>query len=132
MNDKICFYYNKLPVNIKGIPDGTYTGESPFDAYDYKHVVTITVKNETIEEIHYNEIHKNGTDKRNDKEYNKKMSITGTSPSIAYPNMEKQMLEKQNIMDIDATSGASYSLYRFRYAVILALMKAIIAENSKS
>ena len=56
------------------------------------------------------------------------MSVTGTSPAIAYPEMEKQLLEKQEMWEVDATSGATYSLYRFRYAVTLALMKAQMAK----
>jgi major membrane immunogen (membrane-anchored lipoprotein) len=44
-------------------------------------------------------------------------------------NMEKQLLENQNIVKVDSTSGATYSLYRFRCVIILALMKAKL-ENS--
>ena len=119
----------KLPVKPDSLPNGTYIGETPYDAFDYKHVVEITIKNGQIVSINYNEIHKDGTDKKLDKKYNKEMSVTGTSPSIAYPNMEKELIEKQNLLDVDATSGATYSLYRFRYAVTLALMKAKL-ENS--
>jgi len=52
------------------------------------------------------------------------MSVTGTTPAIAYPILEEEMLMTQNIMDVNAVSGATYSLHRFRYAVMLALMKA--------
>jgi major membrane immunogen (membrane-anchored lipoprotein) len=98
--------YN-LPVESAEIPDGEYTGESPYDAFDYKHWEKLTIKNGKIVEIDYNEIHKNGSDKESDKKYNKEMSVSGTSPNIAYPNMEKRLLEKQNILDVDATSGAT-------------------------
>lgn len=33
---------------------------------------------------------------------------------------------------VDAVSGASYSLYRFRYAVTVALMKARLAKGLKA
>ena len=56
------------------------------------------------------------------------MSQVGTSPSIAYPEMEKQLLEKQKAWEVDATTGATYSLYRFRYAVTLAIIKAQMAN----
>jgi major membrane immunogen (membrane-anchored lipoprotein) len=52
------------------------------------------------------------------------MSITGTTPAIAYPILEQKLLSTQDILKVDAVSGASYSLYRFRYAVTIALMKA--------
>ena len=67
--------------------------------------------------------------KQEDEAYCEQMSITGTTPAIAYPNMEEQLVSKQNILDVDSVSGASYSLYRFRYAVTIALMKASIIEN---
>jgi len=41
--------------------------------------------------------------------------------------LEKQLVEKQDVLQIDAVSGATYTLYRFRYAVIVALIKAKLA-----
>jgi len=122
----------KLPVKADGLSDGVYVGTSPYDAFDYKHEARIVIKDGEITEIDYNEVHKNGTDKRSDEAYNKEMSMAGTSPSIAYPAMERQLLEKQDIQDVDATSGASYSLYRFRYAITLALMKAKLETANSS
>lgn len=124
---KLINAYN-LPTNTDSVADGTYTGESPYDAYDYNHVVKLTIKGGEITEVIYNEVHKDGSDKKSDKKYNEEMSVTGTSPAIAYPEMEKQLLEKQEMWEVDATSGATYSLYRFRYAVTLALMKAQMAK----
>jgi major membrane immunogen (membrane-anchored lipoprotein) len=46
--------------------------------------------------------------------------------------MEKQLVAKQEMWEVDATSGATYSLYRFRYAVTLALMKAEMAAGYKN
>lgn len=119
--------YN-LPTATADIKDGTYTGESPYDAFDYKHVVRLVVKEGKITDVNYNEVHKDGSDKKSDKKYNEEMSVTGISPAIAYPNMEKQLLEKHDMLQVDATSGATYSLYRFRYAVTLALIKAKLAK----
>lgn len=48
----------------------------------------------------------------------------GTTPAIAYPILEERLLDNQDILKVDAVSGASYSLRRFRYAVVIALMKA--------
>ena len=118
-----------LPVSTARAADGTYTGESPYDQFDYKHVVELTIKDQKIVAVNYNEVHKDGSDKKSDKEYNEQMSATGTSPAIAYPDMEKQLVEKQEMWEVDATSGATYSLYRFRYAVTLALMKAEMAAG---
>jgi len=113
-----------LPVDAAGCADGIYTGESRPDAYDYKHAITIEIKDEKIIRVDYNEIHSSGIGKQEDEEYCKEMSASGTSPDVAYPDMENQLLKKQNILNIDGVSGASYSLYRFRYATTIALMKA--------
>ena len=117
-----------LPTTTDSVADGAYTGESPYDQFDYKHVVKLTIKAGEITEVVYNEVHKDGSDKKSDKKYNEEMSMAGTSPAIAYPEMEKQLLEKQEVWKVDAASGATYSLYRFRYAVTLALMKAQLAK----
>jgi major membrane immunogen (membrane-anchored lipoprotein) len=60
---------------------------------------------------------------------NEEMSITGTTPAQAYPQMKQQLLERQNSIEVDAVSGATYSLYRFRYALAVALMKARLAAG---
>ena len=54
------------------------------------------------------------------------MSVTGTTPAIAYPVMEKMLLSTQDMMQVDGVSGATYSLYRFRFAVTVALMHAYL------
>ncbi|PRZ01702.1 FMN-binding protein [Marinilabilia salmonicolor] len=121
----------QLPISAKGVPDGTYSAATPADAFDYQHVVTISVKNERITSVDYNEIKQSGKGKQEDPAYCKEMQPAGTTPAIAYPIMEQQLLEKQNIMDVDAVSGATYSLYRMRYALTMALMKARIENNKK-
>jgi major membrane immunogen (membrane-anchored lipoprotein) len=113
-----------LPISPLGLNDGTFTGTSPYDAFDYKHEVTLKIEDGRIIELDYNEVNKNGVGKQEDKAYCEDMSVTGTSPAIAYPIYEDELLRTQNILDVDAVSGASYSLYRFRYAITIALMKA--------
>ena len=113
-----------LPTKALSCKDGIYTGESPLDAYDYVHVVKIEIKDEKIISVDYNEIKKDGIGKQEDEEYCREMSVTGTTPAIAYPKLESQLVEKQDILKVDAVTGATYSLYRFRYAVMIALMKA--------
>ena len=52
------------------------------------------------------------------------MKQSGTTPAIAYPSYEKQMLEKEDFNKIDAVSGASYSDYRFRLAILYAILNS--------
>jgi major membrane immunogen (membrane-anchored lipoprotein) len=115
-----------LPVSASGVKDGVYTGESPYDAFDYKHVVKIRVEDGKFVEVDYNEVKRDGHGKQEDEEYCEEMSVTGTTPAIAYPDMEEMLLTTQDITKVDGVSGATYSRYRFRYAVTIALMKALI------
>ena len=113
-----------LPVDATGAKDGTYTGASPYDAFDYRHVVTIKIKDEQIVSVDYDEVNREGMGKEGDEAYNEEMSVTGTTPAVAYPMMEEQFLKTQDLLEVDAVSGASYSLQRFRYALTVALIKA--------
>ena len=116
----------ELPISGEGAKDGTYIGATPYDAFDYRHEVRIVIKDGEILEVDYNEVKKDGHGKQEDLEYCEEMSVTGTTPAIAYPIMEEMLLAEQNMMQVDAVSGATYSLYRFRLAVTIALMQALI------
>jgi len=115
-----------LPAVTLDLPDGLYRGETPADDYKYKHVVEFEVKLGKIVRLDYDEVHEGGHGKERDKAYCKKMSIAGTTPAIAYPIYEKALLEKQNLDELDAVSGASYSLYRFKLAVAYALINGTL------
>jgi len=115
-----------LPINAEGAKDGSYVGTSPYDAFDYRHEVKIQIKEGKIVALDYNEVKKDGHGKQEDEDYCEEMSVTGTTPAIAYPSMEEMLLSAQNMMQVDGVSGATYSLYRFRFAVTLALMQAYI------
>jgi len=116
----------ELPISAEGAKDGIYIGATPYDAFDYRHEVKIVIEDGKILKVDYNEVKKDGHGKQEDLEYCEEMSVTGTTPAIAYPIMEKMLLEEQNMMQVDAVTGATYSLYRFRLAVTVALMQALI------
>ncbi|MBV5348292.1 hypothetical protein JZU61_01270, partial [bacterium] len=111
---------NHFPSVVSGLKDGTYKGDSPADDYGYQHEVVFEMKNGKMISIDYDEIHTSGHAKQHDEEYCKQMLQSGTTPAIAYPSYEKQMLEKQDFNQIDAVSGASYSQYRFKLAILYA------------
>jgi major membrane immunogen (membrane-anchored lipoprotein) len=114
-----------VPTSPKDCRDGKYQGESIYDDYQYKHIVDLEIKDAKIIPIHYNEVKKDGHGKRGDKEYCTRMKQgSGASPAEVYPLYEAGMLEHQDLMKVDAVSGATYSLYRFRTAVLRALLKA--------
>jgi major membrane immunogen (membrane-anchored lipoprotein) len=115
----------EAPSNAKGARDGVFEAESIVDDYDYKHAISLEVKNERIVSIHYDEQKKDGHGKRGDEEYCKEMKKgSGASPAEVYPQYEQALLESQDLGEIDAISGATYSLYRFKTTAIRALMKA--------
>lgn len=119
---------NSLKTNVINCKDGKFIGLTPADDFGYLHLVFLEISQGKIISIHYDEIKSNGKNKRTDINYNQEMLKSGTSPSIAYPIYEEQLIKKQNYMKVDAVTGATYSLYRFRLAVAKALEKA----NSKS
>ncbi|MDZ7776871.1 MAG: FMN-binding protein [Bacteroidales bacterium] len=49
-------------------------------------------------------------------------NVYGSAPALAYDKYEKRLLDKQRFSDIDAVSGATYSLQRLKYAVWLAII----------
>ncbi len=120
---KICDE-NNFPSLVSGLKDGIYKGATPFDDYDYKHEVVFEMKSGKVISIDYDEIHREGHAKQHDEEYCKKMLQSGTTPAIAYPKYESGMLNKQNFNEIDAVSGASYSLYRFKLAILYAMLNS--------
>ncbi|HPR85529.1 MAG TPA: hypothetical protein PLG33_05730 [Prolixibacteraceae bacterium] len=115
---------NHFASLVLGLKDGTYKGSSPADDYGYRHEVTFEMKGGKMISIDYDEINAEGHAKQSNKEYCEAMKESGTTPAIAYPSYEKQMLEKQDFNKIDAVSGASYSDYRFRLAILYAILNS--------
>lgn len=115
---------NNFSSLVSGLKDGIYKGATPFDDFDYKHEVVFEMKNGKMISIDYDEIHRDGHAKQYDEEYCKNMLQSGTTPAIAYPKYESGMLNKQNFNEIDAVSGASYSLYRFKLAILYAMLNS--------
>jgi major membrane immunogen (membrane-anchored lipoprotein) len=121
------------PVNAGDKADGIYRAESIADDYHYRHVISLTLKDGKFVRVDYDEVKQDGTSKRNSADYNVRMkSVTGTSPKIAYPVYEAELVEKQNLMSVNAVTGASYSLYRFRMTAIRALMAGPAPADSGS
>lgn len=115
---------NRFSSLVSGLKDGIYKGASPADDYGYRHEVTFEMKGGKMVSVDYDEVHADGHAKQNNKEYGEAMLQSGTTPAIAYPSYEKQMLEKQDFSQIDAVSGASYSDFRFRLAILYAILNA--------
>lgn len=120
---KIC-NENHISSLVHKLKDGTYYGSTPEDDFGYRHEVTFEMKNGTMLSIDYDEIHRDGHSKRHHGEYCKRMLQSGTTPAIAYPKYEHEMLGKQDFNSIDAVSGATYSLFRFKLAILYAILNS--------
>jgi major membrane immunogen (membrane-anchored lipoprotein) len=115
---------NDFTSIVVGLKDGKYKGTTPADDFGYRHEVTFEMKGGKMVLIDYDEIHQDGHAKQKDVEYNKQMLKSGTNPAIAYPSYESQMLKKQDFNKVDGVSGASYSLYRFKMAILYAMLNS--------
>lgn len=120
---KIC-ESNQFASVFSGLKDGIYKGTTPEDDYRYRHEITFEMKGGKMISVNYDEIHRDGHSKRHDAEYGRQMAKNGTMPAIAYQSYESQLLAKQDFSKIDGVTGASYSLYRFRLAVLYAVFNS--------
>ena len=115
---------NHFSMLVSGLKDGIYKGTSPADDFGYRHEVTFEMKGGKIISVDYDEIHTDGHAKQHDEAYGKEMLQSGTTPAIAYPSYEGQLLKKQDLGQIDAVTGASYSQYRFKLAILYAILNS--------
>lgn len=124
---KYIHYYVRqydLPQTARKMRDGVYTGVSPYDDYGYRHEIHFTVSNGQFTHITYDELKSDGHSKATDTSYCRQMNdaVMGSAPSLTYPNYISQLSQKQDLSKIDGVTGATYSLYRFRYAAMKALL----------
>ncbi len=104
--------------------DGTYTAESEFDSNGYKSVIEIVVSGGKITSVDYDEYNEAGDRKSEDAEYAEMMKgVSGTTPAEAYELLEKALVSKQNVDDVDLVSGATSSAETFKALVKEALNK---------
>jgi len=120
------YYHQKydLPYQFTNVSEGNYQGASPYDDFDYKHAIDFTVEDGKVTSVEYDEIHKDGHSKTSDSAYNAEMNANayGSAPRITYDTYAKQLINKQDIRELDAISGATYSMYRIQYAIVRAVL----------
>ncbi|EGT3601686.1 FMN-binding protein [Clostridium perfringens] len=102
--------------NDSKLKDGDYTVEtSKADDHGYKAKLSIKVSDGKITEAKYNEFNgETNAMKREDKDYNEKMTgVSGIGPAEYEPQLEKVLIEKQS-SDIDVITGATSSSNQFK------------------
>ncbi|NLP46868.1 MAG: FMN-binding protein [Epulopiscium sp.] len=108
------------------LQDGTWTAEADtFDDHGWKPTVSIKVEGNKITEVIFDYVNENGQLKKEDEGYNIAMKgKSGTSPEEAFPQLEQELIEKQNVDNIDVVTGATVSSEDFKTIAKKALEKA--------
>jgi len=114
--------------DLSKIPDGVYETCSVPDKYSYVHYLRLEIKNHQFENVFYNEYMEfefgSGNEgKRDSESYYNQMLAYGVDADlrVAYPLMEKELLETQNPLEVDGVTGASLAVHRFRILIMKAL-----------
>ena len=103
----------------------TVKAESQPDERGYKGVVEITYEDGKIAKVVYNEIGKDGKTKKEDEGYNTEMKkVSGVSAKEAAEQLEKALVETQDIEKVDTVSGATGTSELFK-----TLAKEAIAQK---
>ncbi|HOQ16671.1 MAG: FMN-binding protein [Epulopiscium sp.] len=106
--------------------DGSYKAEADsFDEHGWKPVITIEVKDGKISSVDYDEVNEAGASKETDEEYNKNMKDkVGLGPAEAIPQLEKDLVEKQDVNAVDTVTGATGTTNNFKTMANKALEEA--------
>ncbi|WP_427339382.1 FMN-binding protein [Caloranaerobacter sp. DY30410] len=95
--------------------DGTYKASDDYDKYGWKAEISITYENGKIVDVVFNEVNKEGRNKNEDKEYAEKMKeASGITPEDVKIKLEKELISKQDIDEVDVVTGATYTSERFK------------------
>lgn len=115
---------NKEEAKKDGLKDGKYSQKSEADERGYVASIEIEVKDGKIATVKYDEANDKGS-KLADAEYNTNMKAkSGTNPETAFPALEKALVEKQNVADVDAITGATHTTENFKTLAEKALAEA--------
>ncbi|MPW26643.1 FMN-binding protein [Alkalibaculum sp. M08DMB] len=112
------------PDTAADATDGTYTAEGEADTYGWKHFVELEISEKQITSVNFDYENAEGIMKSEDEAYAASMEATGTTPDVFIPELEAQLLAKQDISAIDGVSGATQSTEHFTVLVKEALGKA--------
>lgn len=107
-----------------GLKDGAYKAASEADERGYVSSIEIEVKDGKISNVKYDEA-KDGASKLDDAAYNEQMKeVKKTNPIEAFPQLEKALIEKQDVAAVDAVTGATTSSDSFKALAEKALADA--------
>lgn len=108
------------------LQDGTFKAEKKdFDERGWKTFTEVTVKDGKIEAVVFDYVNEAGDFKSKDEEYNKNMEEkSGIGVAKAIEELTAQMVEKQNVEEVEAVTGATSTSEEFKTLVNAALEAA--------
>ncbi len=92
--------------------DGKYRAEySEPDSHGWTEYVEVTVSGEKITDVDFDAVNTEGVKKSEDASYDEAMKNAGWTigPKDFYADLEKQLIDKQNVNDIDGVATATTS-----------------------
>ena len=103
-------------VTAQSLKDGIYSAEeADFDSHGWKGMITLVVKNGKITNVFYDEISKNNELKNLNNSYSQAMkSASKIAPKQAVENLSASLVAKQDPAKVDAVSGATESVEKFK------------------
>ncbi len=97
------------------LKDGTYKAEyDKADTHNWKAFVEITVKDGKMSAVNFDYVNADGKFKSEDAAYNESMmKVAKTNPATYMPQLEKALVEKQDVAKVDSVTGATASSKNF-------------------
>lgn len=119
-------------TNDSKYKDGTYKAEyDKLDSHGWKAVISIVTKDGKITETKFDYVDKDGKLKSQNDAYNKAMLAKNkTNPAKYTVELDKQLVDKQDITKIDAITGATDSSNNFKALGKAALDKAAKGDTA--
>ncbi|SDK15840.1 FMN-binding protein [Natronincola ferrireducens] len=109
---------DETPEGEMNYEDGSYRGELEPNEKGWTSVVDIVVENGRITEVDYDELDEEGNRKSENEEYNELWeSAAGISAKEAYPALEQQLIEVQDVQAVEVITGATLTTKDFKEVV---------------
>jgi major membrane immunogen (membrane-anchored lipoprotein) len=122
------------PADTNALKDGTYSATyDKADERGWKAQLEITVVDGKITEASYDEINGDGVKKSDDEAYNERMvGVAGVGPIEFIPELNQQLVDKQDADKVDTITGATSSTTLFKELAAAAIEKAKAGDATEA
>jgi major membrane immunogen (membrane-anchored lipoprotein) len=116
----------KAPVVKKTYVDGTYKATYDYiDSHGWKPQISITILKDKITAVKFDYINPDKKLKSQDPAYEKAMkAVNGIGPAEYIPQLNKKLLDAQDLLKVDTITGATHSTDNFKALATVALSNA--------